>query len=193
MYVATPICMPSRASMLTGRFPSAHGARHNGIPLSLEATTFVDLLRESGYSTGLIGKAHYQNMTDVPAKWPGDGQTRLDSEAFNQPGGRYDQERRRLWLESDDFDLDYPFYGFETVDLVDGHADDIHGHYRYWLKKNHPDVFAICGREHAIPSPEYELSRCAQAWRTRIPENLYTLPLLSPRNRSGKSTGDRMT
>jgi hypothetical protein len=38
MYVATPICMPNRASMLTGRFPSGHRARHNGISLTLHAS-----------------------------------------------------------------------------------------------------------------------------------------------------------
>ena len=44
MHVATPICMPNRASLLTGRYPSAHGARHNGIPLDLQSATFVDVL-----------------------------------------------------------------------------------------------------------------------------------------------------
>src|SRR5580704_11303518 len=59
-YVASPICMPNRATLMTGRMPSVHGVRHNGIPLALEATTFVDLLRRSGYRTGLIGKSHLQ-------------------------------------------------------------------------------------------------------------------------------------
>ena len=54
-YVANPICMCNRASILTSRMPSLHGGRHNGIPLSLDATTFVDLLRDKGYSTALIG------------------------------------------------------------------------------------------------------------------------------------------
>src|SRR3989338_10067906 len=44
-YVATPICMPNRATLMTGRMPSLHGVRHNGIPLSLDAVTFTDLLR----------------------------------------------------------------------------------------------------------------------------------------------------
>src|SRR5262245_4632214 len=55
-YVATPICMPNRATLLTGRMPSMHGVRHNGIELALEETTFVDVLREAGYRTALVGK-----------------------------------------------------------------------------------------------------------------------------------------
>ena len=30
-YVASPICMPNRATLMTGRMPSLHGVRHNGI------------------------------------------------------------------------------------------------------------------------------------------------------------------
>src|SRR5216684_9297273 len=52
-YVATPICMPNRATLMTGRMPSVHGVRHNGIPLSLRATTFAELMRAAGYRTAM--------------------------------------------------------------------------------------------------------------------------------------------
>src|SRR5687768_14904802 len=65
-YVATPICMPNRATLMTGRMPSLHGARQNGIPLSLTATTFVDILRAGGYDTALIGKCHLQSISRNP-------------------------------------------------------------------------------------------------------------------------------
>ncbi|MDZ7799424.1 MAG: sulfatase-like hydrolase/transferase [Trueperaceae bacterium] len=32
-YVANPVCMPSRATLFTGRTPRGHGVRCNGIPL----------------------------------------------------------------------------------------------------------------------------------------------------------------
>lgn len=181
MHVATPICMPNRASLMTGRYPSVHGARHNGIPLSLRSATFVNTLREAGYSTRQIGKIHLQNMTDIPPSWPVNPADRLTSEARTPETGRYDQEKRRLWLSRDDYELDLPYYGFEHVDLVDDHSDDVHGHYRYWLRKNHPEVEALIGPDNAIPAPDYVLTHIRQAWRTRVPEELYPSAYIADR------------
>ncbi|QTF92704.1 sulfatase-like hydrolase/transferase [Halomonas sp. BM-2019] len=66
-HVATPICQPNRAALVTGQMPSVNGVRQNGIPLGLDSLTFAEVLRESGYRTGYIGKAHFQNVTDIPA------------------------------------------------------------------------------------------------------------------------------
>src|SRR5712692_7641731 len=95
-YVASPICMPNRATLMTGRMPSVHGVRHNGIPLSLRATTFAELLRVTGYRTAMVGKSHLQNMLDRPTLVP-DARDRslvkppvaLD-EAGPPEAGRYD-------------------------------------------------------------------------------------------------------
>ena len=70
-YVSTPICMPNRSTLMTGRTPSVHGVRHNGIPLSLDVTTFPEVLRAHGYRTALHGKSHLQNMTGIPPTFPG--------------------------------------------------------------------------------------------------------------------------
>jgi len=53
-HVASPVCMPNRASLLTGRYPSQHGLRYNGCKLPQNANTFVDVLGASGYKTAAI-------------------------------------------------------------------------------------------------------------------------------------------
>ena len=65
-YVASPVCMPNRASLMTCRMPSSHGVRMNGIPLSRRNVTFVELLRDAGYKMALIGKSHLQTFTGAP-------------------------------------------------------------------------------------------------------------------------------
>ena len=67
-YVASPVCMPNRSSLMTCRMPSSHGVRCLGVPLSHEHVTFVELLRAAGYDTALIGKSHLQNMNEIPAQ-----------------------------------------------------------------------------------------------------------------------------
>ena len=54
-YVASPVCMPNRASLMTCRPPSSHGVRSLGIPLGHHNVTFVEMLRAAGYDTALIG------------------------------------------------------------------------------------------------------------------------------------------
>ncbi|TAL77543.1 MAG: DUF4976 domain-containing protein [Burkholderiaceae bacterium] len=174
MYVATPICMPNRSSLMTGRMPSLHGVRHNGIPLPLESVTFVDLLREAGYETALVGKSHLQNMTATGPQWPRPTDPKTVGEALRPDGRNYDQESEIRWRNDPDHDLETPFYGFSRVILTVNHGDRVWGHYWRWLESQYPEVAKQAGPEHATPTPEFELNRCRQAWRTRVPEELST-------------------
>lgn len=173
-YVASPICMPNRSSLMTGRMPSVHGARHNGIPLDLSSRTFVELLQEAGYETSLIGKSHLQNMSGKGPHWPRAIDAPTKGEARRTEKGNYDQEWGPFWQKDPNYDLDTPFYGFSRVNLAVDHGDQVWGHYWRWLEKNHPETAQLAGPEHAIPTPEYKLSQFNQAWRTRVPEELST-------------------
>ena len=176
-YVATPVCMPNRATLMTGRMPSVHGARSNGLPLSLRANTFVDSLRASGYTTALVGKSHLQNFTGQPAilKRPSarPGDQVLDpsfAEAQKSPfEGAYDQEHPKHWNAGHDFLMELPFYGFEHVDLCTAHGDQVGGHYYVWLKSRRPDADELRDRHKQLPHDYI----CPQAFRTAIPEELY--------------------
>jgi N-acetylglucosamine-6-sulfatase len=82
-YVSLPLCCPSRATFLTGRYAHNHGVRlaelepgraeYREIAARLGAETLPVWLRDAGYATGLVGK--YVNgygaydRREVPAGW----------------------------------------------------------------------------------------------------------------------------
>lgn len=58
-FVQNPVCMPSRASFLTGQYPSTLGITHMGVPLPQDTLTLPRLLRNFGYHCANIGKLHF--------------------------------------------------------------------------------------------------------------------------------------
>lgn len=186
-YVASPVCMANRATMMTGRMPSVHGVRHNGIPLHKDANTFVDLLRASGYRTALVGKSHLQNMGyDAPnrRRWVNANEGRTPSSEFldahrrSLSGRGYDNEWSPLWEADPAHRVQVPFYGFDHVELCTFHGDQVGGDYARWLEKRHPGSDRLRGRENALPDDRYI---APQAWRTQVLQELYPSSFIAER------------
>lgn len=63
-YASSPVCMPARCSLASGRFPHQHGFWNNftGMKFPAERVSLFHALREQGYTTAKIGKYHYFNL-----------------------------------------------------------------------------------------------------------------------------------
>ncbi len=58
-FVQSPVCMPSRVSMLSGRYPSSLGITHMGVPVPETLLTLPRMLKPYGYRTANFGKLHF--------------------------------------------------------------------------------------------------------------------------------------
>ena len=169
-YVASPSCMPNRSAIMTGRMPGAAGARMNGVPLPLDSHTVVDVLRDAGWRTALIGKSHLQNMTDNAPTWLQAGSVpREQARGDVRDDARYEQESCARW-RTDSHAVNTPYYGFDHVELCLEHGDQVSGDYERWLRRQRPGTDTLVGPANALPGAA---SPAPQAWRTAVPEELY--------------------
>ncbi|MBU0611729.1 MAG: sulfatase-like hydrolase/transferase [Armatimonadetes bacterium] len=54
------VCMPTRASIATGRYPHIHGVWANGVRLRDSEVTLAQTLSDAGYTTCASGKIHHE-------------------------------------------------------------------------------------------------------------------------------------
>ena len=127
-YTCNPTCTPTRASIITGLYPSQHGAWTLGTKLPEHVPTAGEYFSKNFYKTALIGKAHFQQLFDHPEY------RSLESNPL--------QQNLDFWKH-----FNGPFYGFDHVELARNHGDEFHvgQHYALWMEekgfKNWRDCF----------------------------------------------------
>lgn len=130
--VTTPLCTPSRASMITSLYPHQHGAWNLGVALSETIPTVEDYLSTQGYTTFAVGKMHF--APDAGPLCP----TRADN--------------RRAWEAGYFDDWHGPYYGFQHVAMSLGHHFP-GGHYGLALKQKDPNLAQLFSRDRALRIP----------------------------------------
>lgn len=117
-YCPNPTCTPTRASMITGKYPSQHGAWSLGTKLPESEHTVGEDFTAAGYRTSLVGKAHFQPLQAT--------------EEFSSLESYPILQDLNFWRN-----FEGPFYGFEQVRLARNHADEAHvgQHYALWMEE----------------------------------------------------------
>lgn len=138
---ANPICMPSRASLMTGLYPPGHNVWRNGVALNRadyfdryrepntsgllpQPWTIADHFAEHGYQTACFGKMHLT--------------------PFLAPAETGFPESTPFWATGALDDWNGPYYGFQHAELVLSHgaATARQGHYARWLQREAPNMHA---------------------------------------------------
>ncbi len=127
-FCTNPMCMPNRATLLTGLYPNTHGVRSNGMILSKNIPTITKTLVKRGWHTIAIGKLHYQFNTP-----PYRTKTK-SAESF----GDWVFEKKGYYPVRENFPM--PYYGYNEVDMILGHGSVVAGPYLEWLEMKAPDV-----------------------------------------------------
>ncbi len=63
-YTGMPLCAPSRACLLTGKYTIHHGVRNNGTDILSSEVTIAEALKPLGYKSALFGKWHRGRLPD---------------------------------------------------------------------------------------------------------------------------------
>jgi arylsulfatase A-like enzyme len=127
-FCTNPMCMPNRATLITGVYPNIHGVRSNGMILSSEIPTIIQTLVKSGWHTAAFGKLHHQFNT--PPYRIHDKST----ESF----GDWVFPKEGFYPVRENFPI--PYYGYQEVETVIGHGPCLTGHYMDWLEERSPDL-----------------------------------------------------
>jgi arylsulfatase A-like enzyme len=143
---SNPFCAPARASVLSGRWPHAHGLWDNGVRWPHDTPTLASVLAAVGYRTAVIGKGHL----DVHYNAPDSPDYVFD---WHDPARAREMTGRH-------------YYGFEEQWRTCAH-NKAAGHYGAWLYAEHPEAVPLLDRDTALEPP------IGDCWKPALPVELH--------------------
>jgi arylsulfatase A-like enzyme len=152
-YCNNPVCMPSRATLITGLTPRQHGCVTNGVPLPADVPTVGQALSKAGYRTFSAGKLHLQPGLDAGKR-----------EALPE----FSWEDAVRWNAGQITSLPEGYYGFAQSAYVSGHVSGCYGQYAQQMQREHPGLLeAYAGTDSRTRGDNI------LCWQTEVPAELH--------------------
>ena len=142
------VCMPARATIITGQHVGSHGVWMNGVSMPEDRHTIAHHLKDNGYDTALLGKAHFE-------PWLGDPKMFFEN---------------RMAAESNTG----PHRGFDHMELAN-HFFEGHSHYDRYMEQ-HPELkskFYPMVTEKGQNTASKGDTGAVQVWPMDIPREVY--------------------
>src|SRR3954468_693271 len=173
-YCNSPVCTPSRQSILTGQLPHAAGVTALSTPLPTDPGTLAKTLTASGFSTAVIGKMHFNRPGEpglhgfqtawtedvVNARWQeAVGPAPAFPDIRTKPAWRPFRDPARIWLNSEK--LPFPrrqaqmrstWMAAQAARYLEEHRDDRFALWVSFQEPHSPFDFPIEWRDHYQPA-----------------------------------------
>ncbi len=177
-YCNSPLCTPSRQSLITGLLPHSIGVTQLATPLPGSALTLGHWLRDLNYVTLAIGKMHFNDTAshgftvrlDTP-DWQRYLKTHPPHGGDHRRAWRPFLDPAREWLNADVRSAGLPAESMQSVYFVDQAVA--------FLKGKHERPFALIVSFHDPHSP-FNFPR---GWENRIPRSQFSIPTVSQQDR----------
>jgi arylsulfatase A-like enzyme len=177
-YCNSPLCTPSRQSLITGMLPHSIGVTQLETRLPDSALTLGRWLRDLDYDTLAIGKMHFNGPSshgfmvhiDTP-EWQKFLQAHLPQRGARRREWRPFRDPARIWLNADVRPAGLPAESMQSAYFVDQAIT--------FLKGKHERPFAMIVSFHDPHSPfDFPIG-----WEGRFPRNLFSIPRVSEHDR----------